>query len=391
VFRLPVVIDFNVDGKTHAFNVEITEKVHNLDFALPGKPAMARFDPGHNFLKSVEFKRGKDMLLYQLEHDDDVVGRIDAARELAKLGSQAAAAALKNAVMRDRFWGVQAEAARALGTMKSGIALDALLGCVKVRHPKARRAVMSALGQFREARAATALIAVLRNGDASYYVEANAAHALGMTRDDRAFDVLSKVAMKKQSQNDVIRSSALLGLGELRDERALPIALEWTQRGKSNPVRGTATTVVGRIGKLSDQAKDRAYDRLVELLRDDWLRVRLNAIGALVELKDMRAVAELGRTADRDLDGRVIRNAREAVQRLREGADKGDEIKKLREDLDRLAEENRGLKDRLDKIEAGAPGAKSTRSTVKRAARRAPAPRKTRRPARAAASRSRGA
>ena len=48
---------------------------------------MVRFDPGHNFLKTVDFKRGKDMLLYQLKNDDDVVGRIDAAKELAKLGT----------------------------------------------------------------------------------------------------------------------------------------------------------------------------------------------------------------------------------------------------------------------------------------------------------------
>jgi hypothetical protein len=40
------------------------------------------------------------------------------------------------------------------------------------------------------------------------------------------------------------------------------------------------------------------------------------------------------------------------MQRIREGADKGEEVRKLREDLDKLVEENRSLKDRMDKIEA---------------------------------------
>jgi aminopeptidase N len=401
VFRLPVTIDFAVDGKTHAFAVEVREKVHNFFFSLPGKPQLVRFDPGHNFLKTVEFKRPKDMLIHQLKHDPDVVGRVDAAKELAKLGTPEAVAALKDAVLDDAFWAVQNEAARALGTMRTSGARDALLECVKVKHPKARRGVVAALGQFRhDERAAAALEAVLRKGDASYYVEAAAAQALGQTRAPRAFDVLAEVAMAKESQSDVIRSQALAGLCELKDERALPIAIEWTRQGRSNPVRGAATFALGRIGQLSDRAKDTAFDRLIELLPDEWLRVRLNAIAALAELKDTKAIAELERTRDRDLDGRVIRAAREAIRRIGEGADKGEEVRRLRDDLDKLAEENRSLKDRVEKLEAGTngtapkPGARKkapSRKPAKVAARK-PAPRRqpARRPARrVAAARSR--
>jgi aminopeptidase N len=175
--------------------------------------------------------------------------------------------------------------------------------------------------------------------------------------------------MKKESMNDVIRSSALLGFTDLKDERALPIAIEWTKRGKSNPVRGVATSALGKLGLLSDRAKDQAYDRLVELLPDEWLRVRLNAVAALAELKEMKAAGELSRTVDRDLDGRVIRAAREAMARLREGADKGEEIRKLRDDFDRLSEENRGLRDRLDKLEAS-NGAKPAAKRRARAAKK---------------------
>jgi aminopeptidase N len=366
IFRLPVKVDFNVDGKAHAFDVQVSEKAHNFFFTLPAKPQMVRFDPGHNFLKSVEFKRGKDMLVHQLKHDGDVIGRIDAAKELAKLGTPEAVAALKAAIQGDVFWAVQNEAARALGTMRTESARDALLACIKIKHPKARRGVVQALGQFRyDEKVAAALEKILRPGDASYYVEAAAAQSLGQIRAPRAFDVLATVAMAKESMNDVVRASALNGMTELKDERALPIAIEWTRPGKSNPVRGAATFSLGKLGQLSERAKSDAYDRLVDLLQDGWLRVRLNAIAGLVELKEMKAVAELERTRARDLDGRVIRAAREATRRLREGADKGEEIKKLREDLDKLSEENRSLKDRIEKIEAAAPAAKARSAAAK--------------------------
>lgn len=375
VFRMPVEVDFTVDGKKHAFQVQINEKTHNFFFTLPGKPDFVRFDPGHNFLKTIEFKRGKDMLIAQLKDDDDVVGRVDAAKELSKLATPEAVSALKSAVLYDKFWGVQAEAARALGQMRSEIARDALLACIKVKHPKARRGVVGALGQFRDdTAAAAALEGIIRKGDASYYVEAAAAAALGQTRAPQAFDVLSKVAMKKESLNDAIRTGALGGLTELKDERALPIAIEWTQRGKSNPVRGAATAQLGKLGLLSDKAKDIAYDRLVDLLPDEWLRVRLNAVAALAELKLPKAVAELERTRTRDLDGRVIRAAREAIARIRDGADKGDEIKKLREDLDKMSEDNRTLKDRLDKLESRNNGAKPRAAGKTSAAAKKPAP-----------------
>jgi len=394
VFRLPVTVDFTVNGRAHSFTAEISEKQHNFYFALPAKPQMVRFDPGHNFLKTVEFKRGKDLLLYQLQHDDDVIGRIDAAKELAKLGSREAIDALARAVREDGFWAVQAEAARALGGIRTSAARDALLGCVTVKHPKARRGVMAALANFRDEEAAAALEKVVRKGDASYYVEAQAAQSLGMTRSPRAFAALADVAMKRDSQSDVIRSMALNGLAELKDERALPIAIEWTKRGKSNPVRGVATAMLGKIGQLSDRARDRAYDRLVELLDDEWLRVRLNAVAALAELKDPRALGELNRAASRDLDGRVVRAAREAMARIREGTDRADEVRKLRADLDQLLEENRALRDRLDRIEARGDGAKPARKPAAARRTKAAARATPRRPAaapkrRAAAARSR--
>jgi aminopeptidase N len=91
---------------------------------------------------------------------------------------------------------------------------------------------------------------------------------------------------------------------------------------------------------------------LIQLLDDGWFRSQQSAIGALQELRATKALPHLERTAQSALDGRVVRAARLAAQAIRQGSDKGDEVKKLREEMDKLSDENRGLKDRLDKLES---------------------------------------
>jgi aminopeptidase N len=357
VFRTPVVIDFAAGRAQPSFRVQLSEREQSFYFALPEKPKLVRFDPGGSLLKTVEFKRAQEMLVHALQHDDDVLGRIDAAKDLAKLGTKQAVEALRQAVLSDGFWGVQAEAAKALGSMASGPALEALLACLRVQHPRARRAVVEALGEFRDeppaqrgARAAEALDRLLRRGDASYYVEAAAAASIGKTRSKRAFAALER-ALEKESHNEVVRVRAFEGFASLRDERAVPIAIEWTAYGRPEQARNAAAGCLGRLAKYAEK-KEPALDRLIELLDDPSLRTRLAAVGALQELADDRAVGALERLAARDLDGRVVRRCREVAARLREGRDKGEEVRKLREELDKLREEQKTLKDRLEKMEA---------------------------------------
>jgi aminopeptidase N len=313
---------------------------------------MVRLDPGGWTLKALDFPRPKELLLHQLQNDPDVMGRIEAAKALAKLGTLEAVDALKRTVLEDPFWGVQAEAAKALGKVRSKAALDALAEALKVRHPKARRGVVRGLGEFRDEAAADALLPVLKR-DKSYYVEAEAGRSLGKTRSPRAFDALEK-ALEKDSHNEVIRYMAFEGLAELKDERAVPVCLEWTSYGRPPRAREGAVLALGKLGESlgpASPAGRQVFDRLVALLDDPWLRVRLQAVLALQDMGDAKAVPHLEAIAARDLDGRIVRRAREAARDLREGRQRGEEVRGLREDLDKLQQDNRDLRDRLDRLE----------------------------------------
>jgi aminopeptidase N len=353
VFRLPLDVDFVLeDGSTHSVRVEMTEREQTFYVPLASKPRFLRVDV--QVLKTLELEQPPEMLRAALAEDENGLGRIEAARALGKKGDKDAIAALGKAVREDGFWAVQAEAAKALGTIRSNAAMDELLASASVEHPKARRAVFRALGEFREERAADALLKVVNEGDASYYAEAFATAALGKTRSPRAFEALTR-SLTKESQNDVIRASAFQGFGDLRDERGVDVLIEWSKYGRPANSRGTAANMLGHLGEVvPEHRKDDIVDHLITLIDDPWFRTSMSAIDGLSTLKASKALPHLQRAADTALDGRTVRTARLAVKAIREGADKGDEVKKLREEVDKLVDENRTLKDRLDKLEAKA-------------------------------------
>ena len=364
VFEMPVEVLFRTAKNTERFRVFLREKEQRFYFPLSERPLMVRFDPGSWLLKTLEFTLPKEMLLYQLKHDDDVTGRMQAAEGLAKLGTLDVIEALKGTVLEDKFWGVQAAVAKALGTIRSSAARDALIEALIVKHPKARRSVVRALGEFKDEKAASALLKILER-DESYFVEAEAALALGKTKSPKAFEALQK-ALEKDSFDEVIRAHVFQGFGELRDTRALPLAMEWAKYGKPSQVRQAAVIALGKLG----EGKREILEHLTELLDDKDLWVRLAAIDALKELKDDRAIPALERVIERALDGRERRRTKEVIQKLKEGKDRSDEMKKLREDIEKLSEENRQLRDRLDRLEASANSALNKAQASKRTAKK---------------------
>jgi len=352
LFTLPVEIAFVGDsGKRETFRVELEEKEQNFYFRLTEKPVFASFDPANWLLKSVEWSRPKEQLIAQLQKDTEAFGRFTAAQALGKLGSLEAVEALEKALRTDAFWVVRAESARSLGAIKSPAAEKALLGALsEEQNARVRRAIVGSLGEFRSEAVAASLTKVLA-GDITDIIEGAAATALGKTRQPEAFDILKK-ALERDSFNQVVRNGAFSGLVALKNTEAIPLTIEWTAYGKPDLARLGATAALGNLGKLvKDKEKEQVVDRLLELLDDTQWRERLAAIRAVQTLGETKPIAKLQRIAETSIEGREIRVSREAIMSLREGAAKDEEVKKLREDLDKLQTENRDLRERLETIE----------------------------------------
>ncbi len=354
LFRMPLEVRFRVAGVDVNRPLEIKDPNEVFYFPLDEEPKQAIFDTGQHHLKRAEIEKGKPLWLAELAHATEAADRIAAAKALAKQTSADVVVALETALTEDPFWGVRAAAATSLGVIRSAAARDALeRALASTKDHKARRAVAKALGDFRyDESAAAALETVVINGDASYFVEAEACLALGRTRSPRAADALRQ-AITRDSYLDIIRQMAYRGLAEARDDSAIPVLVDATQLGKTSQGRRAA---IGALAALAVGRQDRearsVRERIEELLTDEDFRVEQAALEGLGALADSRALPAIRRAVDIALDGRIRRRGREIIRDLEEGRSHHENTRHLRDEVDKLRQEIGGLRDRLGKIEA---------------------------------------
>ncbi|MEQ9079271.1 MAG: M1 family metallopeptidase, partial [Sandaracinaceae bacterium] len=122
--RLPIEIVTEVGAEAHA--LELTRRVET--FAIPASepPRMVIVDPRMTAPGTLELKAPTDMLITQLKEAESARPRWCAVRALAKRNEPRARAALAEALTGDSFWGVRAEAAKALGEHRTADAFVAL-------------------------------------------------------------------------------------------------------------------------------------------------------------------------------------------------------------------------------------------------------------------------
>ena len=315
-----------------------------LDF----EPKLFRFDPGAFVLGSVTYRLGVDLAVAALQGDPSVVARIRAARELAKDGGLAAREAIAQAFERPAFWGVLAETAAAIGATRAPWALDVLVRALSHEHPKVARAAAAALGNFRDPKAASAL---LQTGltHASYFVRAAALTSLGKTGDPRAFDALC-AAVAQRTWNAVVESGAVRGLAELAEARVLGPILDAGRPERSSGLRRAATAALARIGSLVEETRTQAVLELERRLDDAEYFVVADAVTGAESLGDPRIVPALHRLAVQAVDGRLRREAAEAVIGIQRGAKVPAAVTSMRDDINELREEQRRIQEKIEAL-----------------------------------------
>ena len=322
----------------------VTETTDTLVVALAERPRFVVFDPEFCVAGSVKLEAPADFLRHELEDGPDARARWTAARGLAERDDARSVEALARSLgKKDEAWMVRAEAARGLGRLRGDEAFAALAAHARDRHPKVRRAVADALGNFRTAAAARALKGVAAE-DKSYLVAAEALRALGRTRQPGVLKELVRL-VDRPSWADSQRAGALDGMSQLRDEAALPEVLARSRYGI--PTRGRRAAVAA-LANLSDSRETRRH--LEDLLDDRDPHFRITVTDALVQLGDPKARGALRRTLEHELDGRVARRLREALRDIGEAG--AHDRKRLGDDLESLRGDLAELKQRLAKVEA---------------------------------------
>ena len=349
------------------FTVRVHEQEQTFYFPLSEKPKFISFDVGNNYLKTVRLEYPLAELKAQLEFDPDPISRIHATEALVRKGGLEVVRALSKALRDEPFWGVRVEVAKQLGKIRLDQVFDGLAKGLEDEDPRVRRAVVEALTQIKKRKSYKLLKSLVKNGDASYYVEASAVSGIGdiaainansdeKPTEEKAIKLLKWVLKKKKGWNEVVRSGAISGLSKMKtSETALNQILKYTVPGVPQALRLNAIRVLGTISTAQSPINvERILQRLTELSRETFFLTQVSVVAALSQMQTAGAIYILQSLAEQTPDGRVRRRAEEAVQKVQKNIGSDKALKQLRDELDQMKKENQELRSRLENLEAKA-------------------------------------
>ncbi|MHA2611767.1 MAG: M1 family aminopeptidase [bacterium JZ-2024 1] len=351
-FSFPLVISA-VDKKGGKWEEKVTISELFHTFPLPEKflPARIEIDPGNWILKKMTLEFPPSILINTLKQSEDIMSKVFACTSLARNGNVEAIDALKNILLGKEFWGVQASAAQALGEIRTPLACQALITSLSTQHPKARRAVVTALGNFVSEEAGSALLSYVRS-DPSYFVEGSAVVSLARTRYSNLLPVLEE-NLKKESWNDYLRIQTLSAFAEIPEpdgiiEKILPYVTS------PYPVHlcQAALQVLGKVIQKIPPRQKKAYTAyLVPYLTHPKMHLRLGAVQALGYAEDESALPFLETIQHQDPADIVKRAAKKAIEQIKNAYQRPQDYFKLKDELDKVKEEMRKLSERLQTLE----------------------------------------
>ncbi|GJQ27552.1 MAG: aminopeptidase [Phycisphaerae bacterium] len=358
-FHFPLALEFVFDGKSPPKRItrDVTTKDVTWLLPLASRPRMVRVDPEFAVLMTLTEEKPRDCWEAQLSDDPSVLGRARAVDYFKKKGTAQDAALLAARLMNEPYYGVQSTIAEALGELQGDVARDALLAGLKIKNPKARRTVVTALGRFSEEPDVTnAIEELVTVGDPSYRVEAAAIEAYAALSDEPV-EFLCDL-LDRESDDEIIREAVLSSIGKYGDYQDAHVLIEWSKPGSPHACRAAAARALGEMfssGTLDDhpEAQEMAIDALRDCLKETPRNVQNAALGALAAAGDkarpaLRDIEQLTRTGLL----RVRSAAERTLKAIREKTPAKLEWEDLREELEALREEKGELIKRIELLEA---------------------------------------
>jgi aminopeptidase N len=292
LFHIPTEVEITTASGPKLFPITVSQDKDTAIFTFPADsaPLMVLFDKGGHVLKSTEFHKEKREWLYQSKNASDLADRADAISGLAKLkGDDEVVAALNNALLNDKAWGIRANAADALGQLGGSTASKQLLDALNTaKEPWVRNRIVSSLANFKDAPAIVTKLNSIAADDSSYRARAAALQALGRLKAPNALATLD-AAVAADSPDGFLRNAALRSMGPLGDDKAVPLLLQWSAPGKPMDSRNAAISSLARLQKDNKDITNQIASYLIEA----HFSIRMASIFALGARGDASAIPAL--------------------------------------------------------------------------------------------------
>jgi aminopeptidase N len=241
IFKLPVKITIGTATKRWQEKIWVQNESENFLFACEEKPVMVSFDGEGDLIAEVHFPKSLDELVYQTKNTP-VSGRIWAIRELAAKFpvNQRTVSALADLITaKDTFWGVQAEAALQLGTIRTPAAEQTLAQeALKAADYRVRKAAVLALPKFGTPTAEQKLKDVIKS-DAQNDVVATAILALARANAQTDPDFIKQQLGRKSWQDEIV-VGCLRAFGEMKNPALVATIKKYASETYNQNVVGAA-------------------------------------------------------------------------------------------------------------------------------------------------------
>lgn len=362
-FHFPLTLLLSCSGVAKPVVVEqdVTDKENTFLIPVPGTPIRVEVDPEQAVLAEIKETKGRDLWAAQLLEGSSVPVRLRAARHFRNSKTDEDRELLARALAEEKFWGVQTEIASALAAMGGEKAREALVKGGRHNNPRVRRACMQGLGNLpTDSQIAEFSADVLRKGDPSYGVCGAAMTTYVKHKGKDAIAVLSPW-LSRPSHNDTLRASALEALSQTQDPAILDSLLKYAKAGNPRNSRGAALRGLVQLvqkANLNEAQRKQIQAILVDSLQGDNMMVHFVVLNAATELGPMAstllpAVEKLSRDASNE---RIREMAMQTAEKIHSQdkdatAPTSAEVKKLREEVERLKREQADLRERLRRIE----------------------------------------
>ena len=319
-FRVPVDLEITTSSGPKLYDITVSKAEQVFTFPSDSAPLMVLFDKGGHILKSVEFHKEKKEWLYQLKNAAEFADRADAAVALEKIkNDEEVVTALGAALHGDKFWGLRATAADALGRIGGAAASKQLLDALNsANEPWVRYRIVSALGNFKDDKTIVAKLDAIAKNDGSYRARSAALQALGRLKSPGVLATL-EAAVSGDSPDGYLRNAALRALGPLGDDKAVPLLEQWSAAGKPIDSR---TAAIRSLASLEKSNQD-ITKQIAGYLSEPHFPVRMAAIFSLGGRGDTAAVPALeALLKSSDLSIEMVPMIKEQIARLQKPAAK---------------------------------------------------------------------